>query len=517
MPIKFSWHSFLVLLLGVFAVILASRNISTPGIYYDETLFANAALLGSSDIFAHWKPFGIPILLMSYIGAIKAWIYIPIFYLFGVDPLTIRLPTILFGVMGGGFLVVASIIWYGRCAGVLCAALIFFDPSLLIHSRLDWGPTALMFLFRGCAIFGIAWWWSFRTPAGIWITIAACGLGGFDKLNFIWVIMSLCLSFAIVFRNEAREYLKHYTSIALIQLGSILGIAGFIFVRALIIGNNFHQDVVSISERLAVSWHLIVLTIVGGGALDFISGDGLIPSRWMVPAFTVAFVIAIANGILCRRTFLWRPWLFLTLFTLFLTAFFMMTKAATGPHHSAVLAGMLGLLIGPLLSCRSKEVKTPWSRTAMNILRMAGAVILCYAMIYTNVYSLCKFAVPRNFNWAMAHNSLGRLFQSNPHAYFRTGDWGMGTQLIAFSKGKIKINDYYNDFSSNIKYDTSILKSLDGSPTILLVHAEGRENFKQANSSAVQSMYQSGFKFEQIDQFNDEKGVLIRAFLIQAH
>jgi len=517
MPIKFSWHSFLVLLFGVFAVILASRNISTPGIYYDETLFANAALLGSSDTFTHWKLFGIPILLMSYIGAIKAWIYIPIFHIFGVDPLTIRLPAILFGVLGGGFLVVASIILYGRHAGVLSAALIFFDPSLLIHSRLDWGPTALMFLFRGCAIFGIAWWWRFRTPAGFWMTIAACGLGGFDKLNFVWVIMSLCLSFAIAFRNEAQEYLKHYTSIAIIQLGSIIGIAGFIFVRALIIGNNFQQGAVSFSERIAVSWHLIFLTIVGGGALDFISGDGWIPSRWMVPAYAVASVIAMANGILCRRSFLWRPWLFLTLFTFFLTAFFMMTKAATGPHHSAVLAGMLGLLIGPLLSCRPKEVKTRWSRTAMNILRVAGAVILCYAMIYTTVYSLYKFAVPRNLNWAVAHNSLGRLFQSNPHAYFRTGDWGMGTQLIAFSKGKIKINDHWADFSSDIKYDTALLQSPDGSPTILLIHAEGRENFKQANCSAVQSMCQSGFKFEQIDQFNDEKGVLIQAFLIEGH
>ena len=517
MPIKFSWHSLVVLLLGVFAVILASRNISTPGIYYDETLFANAALLGSSDTFTHWKPFGIPVLLMSYIGALKAWIYMPIFYFFGVDPMSIRLPSILFGVLGGGFLVLASTIWYGRLAGVFSAALVFFDPSLLIQSRLDWGPTALMFLFRGCAIFGIAWWWRFRTPAGIWMTIAACGFGGFDKLNFVWIILSICISFAIVFRNEAKEYINHYSTIAKTQLVIIMVITGLILIRAVVIGHSLQDNAASFSERMANAWHLIVLTIVGGGALDFISGDGLALAPWMIPAYMVALAAAIVNIIDCRWDFSWRPLLFLALFTLFLAAFFVMTKAATGPHHSAVLAGLPGLIIGQLLGCRSSKKKGGRSKNAISIVCIGSAVALCSAMTYTTLYSIRKFAVPRNSNWSVAHNSLGRLFQSNPHAYFRTGDWGLATQLIAFSCGRIKINDYWSNFYNEKVDHKKLLKSPDGSPTILVLHAQGRENFKKENSAAFQSMRQSGFQFKQIDQFNDEKGILIQAFLIEAH
>ena len=138
-------------------------------------------------------------------------------------------------------------------------------------------------------------------------------------------------------------------------------------------------------------------------------------------------------------------------------------------------------------------------------------------MTYTTLYSIRKFAVPRNSNWSVAHNSLGRLFQSNPHAYFRTGDWGLATQLIAFSCGRIKINDYWSNFYNEKVDHKKLLKSPDGSPTILVLHAQGRENFKKENSAAFQSMRQSGFQFKQIDQFNDEKGILIQAFLIEAH
>jgi len=63
----------------------------SPGLYYDELLFVPAAM-GRHEAFQmpYRRWLGLPIMIFPYIGALKAWIYAPIFRLFGVSALTIR-------------------------------------------------------------------------------------------------------------------------------------------------------------------------------------------------------------------------------------------------------------------------------------------------------------------------------------------------------------------------------------------------------------------------------------------
>jgi len=63
----------------------------SPEIYYVELLFVSAAM-GRHEAFQmpYRSWLGLPIMIFPYIGALKAWIYAPIFRLFGVSALTIR-------------------------------------------------------------------------------------------------------------------------------------------------------------------------------------------------------------------------------------------------------------------------------------------------------------------------------------------------------------------------------------------------------------------------------------------
>ena len=58
---------------------LATYKIHLPGLYYDEMLFVGLA--------AGHRPYlkfcGLPLLSFPYMGALKAWLYTPIFKLFG--------------------------------------------------------------------------------------------------------------------------------------------------------------------------------------------------------------------------------------------------------------------------------------------------------------------------------------------------------------------------------------------------------------------------------------------------
>src|SRR6476659_9085082 len=129
-------------LLGLLSVYvaLAAYKIHLPGIYYDEIV----PLAPAAGEQPYLKCFGLPLMVFPYIGALKFWIYAPIFAFFGVSPVTIRLPTILIscGTLALGYSLVRRILtprWAVAFTGA-CAV----HPGFVLLTRVDWGPIALM-------------------------------------------------------------------------------------------------------------------------------------------------------------------------------------------------------------------------------------------------------------------------------------------------------------------------------------------------------------------------------------
>ena len=78
-------EGFLLTILLILYVIIASSHIRYPGLHYDEMAFVNAALGGIDDTFIVEKIGSFPVYICTYIGALKAYLYFPIFALFGVS------------------------------------------------------------------------------------------------------------------------------------------------------------------------------------------------------------------------------------------------------------------------------------------------------------------------------------------------------------------------------------------------------------------------------------------------
>src|SRR5256886_13973673 len=128
-------------------IFLAAYRIELPGLYMNELDFVNAAQGAPDNTMIYMRLGPVPLLVFPYIGALKAWIYTPIFRLFGVSALTIRLPVILIAA-------VTLLIFYRamrRNLGAIWAAIVVWimavDPANLFPSRADWGPTLLIYLF----------------------------------------------------------------------------------------------------------------------------------------------------------------------------------------------------------------------------------------------------------------------------------------------------------------------------------------------------------------------------------
>jgi 4-amino-4-deoxy-L-arabinose transferase-like glycosyltransferase len=200
------WPSGLILLLASgYFVQAAGRWIASPGLQYDELLFVNAATgEPTNGLFVAKRILGIPVMLMGYIGALKAYLYYPVFELFGVSPATIRWPVIVLSLVTLGIVYAVARFSFGRWVGALLVLVMSVDPAFIFLTKLDYGPVALMMVLKLTALLFALRTVSTGSPRYLWGVSAACALGLFDKLNFIWFILALAVAGSILFRAELR-------------------------------------------------------------------------------------------------------------------------------------------------------------------------------------------------------------------------------------------------------------------------------------------------------------------------
>ncbi len=148
-------------------------------------------------------PHHIPLMVISYIGALKTLLYWPIFRILGANPWTLRLPVVLVGAITIFFFVHLASVSGGARAAAIGAFLLATDPVFLLTNTFDWGPVALehVFLVTGC-------WLVYRfghksgSDARIWNLAAGffCwGLALWNKAIFVWALSGVVAGGVLVF------------------------------------------------------------------------------------------------------------------------------------------------------------------------------------------------------------------------------------------------------------------------------------------------------------------------------
>lgn len=509
-PIASRFPGAWVVALALAAIVFGCWKLDTPGLQHDETLFCNAALGGPTNAFVCQRWLGIPILLMPYIGALKAWIYAPIFAVLPVNAWTIRLPAVLIGVAGGAMLVWAAYLFFGRRAAMFAAPLVLLDPSLIMHSRLDWGPTAIMFLMRGAVIAGVALWWRTGTPAGMWLVLVAGMLGIYDKLNFLWILAAAVAAVAVVFFGAAITSCRRYPLVSLIQGGGLMATLFLGAWRSVIVSGGMQTAGLDWGQRLAAAGRLLGLALVGGGPLHVVCGQGMAPARWMVPALACAAIVAVAVNFGRRGSAAdrdspragWRPWAFLAVFTCLLVAAFVGTKLAEGPHHSAVIAGLPGMLLAPLLAAGCGAWPSTLTAARLRTAAAIGAAaILTCGMVASSVLSLDRFARPTNPHWDPAISELAAFADAHPDAVLRTVDWGLANQVLALTRCRVNPVDQWHDFLTVDGARTALRAGNPNGDLLLCMRAEGKQSFPAARQNALEALRELRITSEQAAAF----------------
>ena len=266
-----------------FFVTMAVLWLDRPGLYMDEANFVDAALGGHfhHQLYVYERIDGIPLLILPYIGTVKAALFAPIFALWGVSVSTIRIPAI---AMSAATLVVAYLMGrevIGRWSAVV-VVLMATCPTFIFMSKVDWAPivvamfltmTLLLAFFRYLNTGRIGW---------LWVLFGAALLGVYDKQNFLWLIVAVSVGSAVVYRGRLWQLARAHPDPTLIAVGSfgcclLLGLA-VIIPNLSAHGSSSLQDPI---PHLDAAWGLFERTVGYSQVIGFFTGRAVVQPLWM--------------------------------------------------------------------------------------------------------------------------------------------------------------------------------------------------------------------------------------------
>lgn len=443
--------------------LLGCTLIPYPGIQNDEALFAAADFQtpGSSIFDVRILHHQIPIMHLTYLGALKTWLYAPILHVFPSSYWTLRLPVLLLGAVSIGLFMRLLQMLHSRRAAWIGGLLLATDTMYLVTTCFDWGPVVLQHLLLIAGALLILSFLLQGRRSSLFIGFLCFGLCLWDKALFVWILAGLFLATLAIFAREL------WTRLSPLNLG--LAAAGFCLGALPLILYNFesgfptfrsnsHLVLDKIPEKAAAlqrAWN-------GSSLLGYITSepeDPGEPHEAHGAIERVSFALHTAFSDHATNRLVPAFWLSVLLFPLWwtgpgrrvllfslvaiATAWLMMalTKDGGGAAHHTVLLWPLG---HAFMAVAFAEISL-WPRTARGR-RIAGALLagltlylVACNLLVTNqyLYQLARFGSRRSWTdaiYSLSHE-VGRLHPSQ----IVVDDWGIINPLILLHGGKLPL------------------------------------------------------------------------------
>ena len=190
--------AFLFVFLGI--VLIPYAGLESDEVLFTPPLYGPINTAFAIRLFHHT----VPLMVMSYIGALKTFVYWPLSWIFPVNVYFVRLPMVLVGAATVLIFYKWAAIFAGSRGALLAAALLATDPTFLLTDTFDWGPVALQHLLvvSGCLLIarGRLSWGTFLFGLALW-----------NKAIFLWTLSGLtlaaflaCTGFSATIRGDCR-------------------------------------------------------------------------------------------------------------------------------------------------------------------------------------------------------------------------------------------------------------------------------------------------------------------------
>jgi hypothetical protein len=418
--------------------ILSLVKIDALGVQYDEILFGNAARGIIDNSFIKYSIKGFPILLMSYLGALKAYLYYLIFKIFGVSVLSVRLPMVILSAISLWILFEGVKRYFDEMTALTALVIMVFDCSFINYTRFDVGPSAIEHFCKAMSLFFFIMLLKKDSFKFIIIVMFFMGIGLFNKLNFIWFINAFIIGCFFSYRDNVKKiyinnnlnYNKIWFVVSFVII--LLYYTLFLFV------SNYYKLLHWLNfSILRVKIYNFIGIITGNSFYDYIFGD--INGSYQYIYFLAMMICCVAGAIIVCNKYNntlsnWQRQSFLFYLVIFvvLNMQIILTKEAINGWHTFAFYPFY-----PVLLASSLTFITRYFFKTYIFLIISLIIITTHQMInHYKYYIACNKPV-NNIYWAKEIIDLIEYTNGKSNSFVSV-NWGTHNQLITFTgkKGK---------------------------------------------------------------------------------
>jgi 4-amino-4-deoxy-L-arabinose transferase-like glycosyltransferase len=499
---------------------LGTVSVASLGVQTDEALFAG----GIYPPFSHENVIRIfhhdfPLMVMTYVGTVKSWIYRPIFALFAVSGYSVRIPVLVLGAFTVWLFYRLLARTVGRTAGLAGCALLATDPIFLLTTRWDWGPVAIQHFCLVAALTALARFYQDRRARWLAAGFFLLGVGVWDKALFVWALAGIAAAAVVVVRRELRAALSP-RNVAIACAFFVLGASPLILYnirrQGVTFRSNGHWSAYGIARKAGMLKDLAQ----GAGLFGSVArDDSAIAPREPATAAERAVVALDQRFGAPRRNLTWLLWLPCVLAVPFLwrtragaaaafglvfcaVAWGVMALSGGGSsaHHAILIWPLPYMVIAPVLAAVAGRFHRPGKAALAALVLVAMASnLLVIATYYT--HEIRNGGAPA---WTDAFYSLSAELDAPSIQHVGLLDWGFFDNLRLFHRGQLDLL-----VLSAPKDDAArsyVLGLIADPHTVFVTHANEKERFFPNTTGFLAFARANGYAPSEIRIFRDRNG-----------
>jgi 4-amino-4-deoxy-L-arabinose transferase-like glycosyltransferase len=476
-------------------------------IFYPDTAFYRLTV-GSANL---------PIMVMSYSGALKTWLYAGLFQVFRPGVWSVRLPVALMGVLT----ICLTWVWVRQLAGiraaVIATALLATDTLFLLTGIFDWGPVALQHLLLMAGLVCVQRWIIADSRRWLALGFFLWGLGMWDKALLSWPLLGLGIACLVVYPGAVSRRVGLPS--ALIAVAAFfLGMLPLVVYNVGARGETATANAKFSTEGLGNKVDVLRQTINGSALFDYIvqndsrSGQrvpqtwperlaiaisrlaGRHKRNWMI----LAWVAGILGFAVLWGTPAWRQLLFLLIAIVVTWLQMALTKGAGGGSHHVILlwpfvSAFLGIAFAGVADC------IPHFGSAL--VAAALGILVLGNVLTTNDYFTQLAIHGGSVGWTDAIYPLSHSLDDARSDWIGLVDWGYLYQLEALHEGRLRL------FVVDPAAGATAVKRMVSSPEILFVqHTAEKQMLPGINDRFREAAQRQGYAERVERTINDSNG-----------
>jgi 4-amino-4-deoxy-L-arabinose transferase-like glycosyltransferase len=494
-------------------IVLASRALLLPGVYYDEVLQAVPALaalngdlrsafpqVNGSVIRLAGHPF--PLFILPYLGSTQAAALAAVFAVAGVSVEVMRMTFIILGAIP----LICTFCFMRRLFNTrtACIAILLLatDPTYIFSARSDNGPTVIMMSCKMAALWLAISWWQTRRPTYLLVSALLCGIGVYDKVNFVWFLGAFAVALISIYPGTLRRGLQSAGSMLGLGVISAFGIGALpqilysvwtgggpfralpkLAAGATVFGVN-NTDIVS---NLLIRMQTLIDLLQGYAILDFYTSAfggyhypyarSWFPMTALLGLLLLGLVVSIAQAVLRAN---WgvdiRKALLLLLTGVLIVGASTVTPTNLMYHHVLIAYPFFHLFVAQIIAVLPQLVRAlqPKRRANEWLARgIIGATLALALVSNLGVVGTYYRVLDQTGGIGMWSDGIYHLadYLHDDQRTIQSMDWGIHVNLLYLSQGRIHSRETFAQFIGVHSYSAEMQQLIAQSNQVFVFHA----------------------------------------------